>query len=57
MAHAPDLLKGLRPEIVVADIPGKGRYWRLRTTLPDADTARELCRRLQATGLACLAVK
>jgi hypothetical protein len=51
---AGDLLKGHIPHIVTADLPGKGRYYRLRTeAATSADSAR-LCEALMARGLACI---
>ncbi|HXC56330.1 MAG TPA: tetratricopeptide repeat protein [Rhizomicrobium sp.] len=46
-------LAGLSPQIVAVDIPGKGRYYRLRTG--PADPA--LCATLRAGGVACMMVK
>ena len=45
-------LAGLAPQVVAVDLPGKGRYWRLRT-----DGGPELCRSLTAKGLSCLVVR
>lgn len=56
-AKAGDLLSGAAPQIIQADIPGKGRYWRLRTQAPSGTTAAAFCARLQAQGLSCIAVK
>ncbi len=49
------LLDGLTPQIVMADIPGKGRYWRLRVA-PVGQSTAALCSRLQAQGIACMPV-
>lgn len=48
---AEGALAGLSPHIVVADLPGKGRYYRLRVTAPDG---RKLCALLTAKGLDCI---
>jgi tetratricopeptide (TPR) repeat protein len=45
-------LAGLAPQVVPVDLPGKGRFWRLRT-----DGGPELCRSLAAKGLSCLVVR
>lgn len=56
-AQAKDLLGGLQPHVVSADIPGKGRYYRLRTS-PAAGVDRgQLCAGLTGKGLACFSVK
>jgi tetratricopeptide (TPR) repeat protein len=44
-------LDGLAPHIVAADLPGKGRYFRLRTATPDPAA---LCASLRAAGQDCL---
>jgi tetratricopeptide (TPR) repeat protein len=44
-------LDGLRPRIVAADLPGKGRYYRLRTATPDPSS---LCSSLRAAGQDCM---
>jgi tetratricopeptide (TPR) repeat protein len=53
--RAGGLLDGLSPQIVPADIPGKGRYYRLRAG-PVADAAR-LCGQLKSKGLACIVTR
>jgi tetratricopeptide (TPR) repeat protein len=50
-------LDGLSPMIVAADIPGKGRYWRLRVGPLGSDRATALCSRLKANGAACMPVR
>jgi len=47
-------LDGLAPQIVTADIPGKGTFYRLRTA---SDDVSALCAKLTAKGLACMRVK
>jgi hypothetical protein len=44
------LLDGLSPHIVAADLPGRGRYYRLRVGPADA----RLCTALQAQGVDCI---
>jgi hypothetical protein len=57
VSRARSTLAGLTPQIVVADIPGKGRYWRLRAAPPEGQSAAALCGTLAAQGIACVAVK
>lgn len=52
-----DVLHNLTPHIVAADLPGKGRYYRLRAALADGQDASELCGAVRAHGFACMAVK
>jgi tetratricopeptide (TPR) repeat protein len=47
-------LAGYSPHIVAADLPGKGRYYRLRVVTPDG---RQLCAVLTAKGLDCIPAK
>ncbi len=49
-------LAGLTPQVIEADLPGKGHYFRLRTD-PGARGAAALCRALRAKGLACIVVR
>ncbi len=55
IAKSDGALDGLTPQVVVADIPGKGRFYRLRTTV--SDDAPAFCARLTAKKLACLPVR
>ncbi|MEI9997276.1 MAG: tetratricopeptide repeat protein [Rhizomicrobium sp.] len=48
-----EALAGLTPQIVAVDLPGKGRYYRLRTGPADPG----LCAVLRARGAACVPVK
>jgi tetratricopeptide (TPR) repeat protein len=48
---ADGALSGFSPLIVAADLPGKGRYYRLRVVTPDG---KRLCAILIAKGLACI---
>lgn len=45
------VLEGLAPRIVAADLPGKGRYYRLRTA---TDNPAGLCASLRAVGQDCI---
>ncbi|HEY1836347.1 MAG TPA: SPOR domain-containing protein [Rhizomicrobium sp.] len=50
-------LAGLAPRIVVADISGKGRFWRLRVGPLDKERAASICKALRAKGANCMAVR
>jgi tetratricopeptide (TPR) repeat protein len=52
VARSGGALDGLTPRIVAADIPGKGKFYRLRTA-----SAAGLCTKLTAQGLPCMPVK
>jgi outer membrane protein, multidrug efflux system len=52
--RAGDILKGLHPDIVVADLPGKGRFYRLRTKPTGPGDAPSLCQALIAKNLECI---
>jgi len=54
VAKSGGALTGLSPQIVAADIPGKGRFYRLRTSVAAASA---FCARLTARGLACMPVR
>lgn len=56
-AQAGELLSGATPRIVEADIPGKGRFWRLRTQAPSGTSAADFCSQLHTKGLSCIAAK
>jgi tetratricopeptide (TPR) repeat protein len=49
--QAGGVLEGYSPHIVVADLPGAGRYYRLRVS---TDGSKTLCTALLAKGLACI---
>ena len=51
--QAGNLLDGLSPHIVAADLPGKGRYYRLRAG-PVQGPAASLCGELLLRGLPCI---
>lgn len=50
-------LQGLRPRIVAADLPGRGRFYRLRIPVADMKAARRLCIALALKGQDCLIVR
>jgi tetratricopeptide (TPR) repeat protein len=53
VARAGGLLEGLVPHIVAAQLPGRGRYYRLRVG-PLTGSAAELCAALSARGQDCI---
>jgi len=53
VARAGGLLEGLSPHIVAAELPGRGRYYRLRVG-PVTGSAAELCAALSARGQDCI---
>lgn len=56
-AVAPRALVGLNSHVVLADLPGKGRYYRLRVSPGPGQSQVGLCDSLMASGLACLPVR
>ncbi len=54
-ALARDVLEGAAPRIIAVDLPGTGRFYRLRVTLTQTGSSG-LCRALAAKGLDCLLV-
>lgn len=56
-AKAPGLLGPLRPHIVTVDLPGRGRYYRLRVSPPAGQSQKALCDSLVAAGLACIPIR
>jgi tetratricopeptide (TPR) repeat protein len=54
-AKSDGALDGLANIIQVADLPGKGRYYRLRVA-PGPFGGRNLCEKLRASGLDCMIV-
>jgi outer membrane protein, multidrug efflux system len=52
--QAGDLLDGFMPHIVAADLPGKGRYYRLRAGPVSSTDPVQLCKALVAKGLDCI---
>jgi len=57
VGRSSHLLDGLTPEIVMADVPGKGRFYRLRAEPSVGISAADLCSRLEAQGIDCIPVK
>ncbi len=55
--QAQGLLDGLSPQVVEADLPGKGRYFRLRVHPPAGRGAAAFCAALSDQGLACFPVR
>jgi hypothetical protein len=56
-AKAPAVLGQLSPQVVMADLPGKGRYYRLRVNPASGQSQASLCDNLISQGLACLPVR
>lgn len=50
-------LDGVEPRIMTAEVPGKGRYFRLRINPGAGRTGAQVCTALAARGLACLPVR
>lgn len=57
VVRADGLLAGLTPRFVTVDLPGRGRFYRLRAGPVARGGAKALCRQLKARGLACFAVR
>jgi tetratricopeptide (TPR) repeat protein len=53
-AGAGGPLDGLSPQVVAADLPGKGRYYRLRTSPGAGQSGAALCASLMAKEVDCL---
>lgn len=51
------LLAGLSSQIVSVDLPGRGRFYRLRAGPVSAGKAPALCAALSARGVACMVVR
>ncbi len=51
--QAEGVLEGYSPQIVVVDLPGAGRYYRLRVAT-DKSESKALCAALATKGLACM---
>ncbi|HEY2010122.1 MAG TPA: tetratricopeptide repeat protein [Rhizomicrobium sp.] len=52
--RAGEALSGLSPHIVTADLPGKGRYYRLRVAVTVGQSRSAFCADLSAKGVDCL---
>jgi tetratricopeptide (TPR) repeat protein len=55
--QAAELLSGRQPRVVMADLPGKGRYYRLRVNPTSGVSQRQFCDSLTAKGLGCFPVR
>ncbi|HWF64509.1 MAG TPA: tetratricopeptide repeat protein, partial [Rhizomicrobium sp.] len=53
VTQAGAVLEGYSPLIVAVDLPGAGRYYRLRVAI-EKSQAKSLCAALMAKGLACI---
>jgi len=53
-SRAGEALSGLSPHIVTADLPGRGRYYRLRVDVSAGQSRTAFCADLSAKGIACL---
>ena len=56
-ARADGLLDGLSPQVQVAEIPGRGHYFRLRVRPETGKGGAEMCAALAAKALACFPVR
>jgi tetratricopeptide (TPR) repeat protein len=57
IAAADGALDGRSPNVIPVDLPGKGRYYRLRISVEDKKAAAKLCSALVADGISCLPVR
>jgi len=57
MIDAADALSGMSPRIVAVDLPGRGRYYRLRAGPLDKAAAAAVCRALKEHRHDCIPVK
>ena len=55
--QAGDVLGGLRPHVLTVDLPGKGRYFRLRVSTGPDQSASAVCTSLTGRGIDCLPVR
>jgi len=56
LTNSGGLLDGLTPIIVAVDLPERGRFYRLRAQVSDANAAASLCDQLKSKGFECFAV-
>jgi tetratricopeptide (TPR) repeat protein len=56
-ARAEGALDGLRPRVLIVDLPGKGRYFRLRAVPGAGQSGTDVCARLAVKAVACLPVR
>ena len=57
VATGGNLLTGLSPQVVPVDLPGKGRFYRLRAGPVYQGVGRSLCEALRAKKLECVVVR
>jgi tetratricopeptide (TPR) repeat protein len=57
LSRTGNTLDGVAPVIVAADVPGKGRFWRLRVGPLDKDRAASICEAIKARGASCMPVR
>ena len=55
-ALAGDMLQGFDPQVRIAELPGKGRFFRLQIHLGADQSGAALCATLEAKGIDCLPV-
>jgi len=55
--RAQGALDGLTPQILAAELPGKGRYFRLRVRSGPGQSGARICARLTAKALDCFVVR
>jgi hypothetical protein len=55
--QAQSFLAGLKPRVMMADLPGRGRYYRLRVTPAAGQSRSQFCDDLTARGIACFPVR
>jgi SPOR domain len=53
----PRSVRRSMPRIEPVDLPGKGRFWRLRLGFESASDARAVCAELKSRGIDCLVVR
>jgi hypothetical protein len=56
-SRAGDVLDDVSPDIVAAEVPGKGRYFRLRVRPGLGESGTQMCARLAARALDCFPVR
>jgi tetratricopeptide (TPR) repeat protein len=56
-ARAGAILENREPQVLVADLPGRGRYYRLRLSPIAGESPAELCESLADSGIACFPVR
>jgi hypothetical protein len=56
-ARAGDVLDGSSVQVLAADVPGRGRYFRLRVRPGLGQSGAEICIRLAAKALDCFPVR